>query len=220
MAIITSAGLTDLYNQRTFNKNGSTVTLKKISETEWILFGDLAEGDSEGFVVESSTDLPSEIGQPFGGGYYIGDITIEDGGEDDGTYAVIMGGAESEEQLAWKTPPSRTPGATSNTNGLANTLAMQASNPTAHHAGMYCLGYDGGGFSDWYMPSEWEMMLTYTNKQQLSALGLEDQNYWVSEQFEYADNDAIYQDHASGSWPKAVQSSIYRVRPVRRIIRA
>ena len=49
MAIITSAGLTDLYNQRTFNKNGSTVTLKKISETEWFLFGDLAEGDSEGF---------------------------------------------------------------------------------------------------------------------------------------------------------------------------
>lgn len=40
MAIITAAGLTDLYNQRTFNKNGSTVTLKKISETEWLLFGD------------------------------------------------------------------------------------------------------------------------------------------------------------------------------------
>lgn len=49
MAIITAAGLTDLYNQRTFNKNGTTITLKKISETEWLLFGDLAEGDSGGF---------------------------------------------------------------------------------------------------------------------------------------------------------------------------
>lgn len=54
MAIITAAGLSDLYNQRAFNKNGSTVTLKKISETEWLLFGDLAEGDSEGFVSEPS----------------------------------------------------------------------------------------------------------------------------------------------------------------------
>lgn len=53
MAIITAAGLTDLSNQRAFNKNGSTVTLKKISDTEWILFGDLAEGDSEGFVTNS-----------------------------------------------------------------------------------------------------------------------------------------------------------------------
>lgn len=57
MAIITAAGLTDLYNQRTFNKNGSTVTLKKISETEWLLFGDLAEGDSAGFPAPFSCDV-------------------------------------------------------------------------------------------------------------------------------------------------------------------
>lgn len=55
MAIITAAGLTDLYSQRVFNKNGSTVTLKKISETDWLLFGDLAEGDSEGFSGGSNT---------------------------------------------------------------------------------------------------------------------------------------------------------------------
>lgn len=55
--IITAAGLTDTINQRAFNKNGSTVTLKKISETEWLLFGDLAEGDSEGFVTNSQFEF-------------------------------------------------------------------------------------------------------------------------------------------------------------------
>ena len=57
MTIVTSGELTDLYNQRTFRANGSTVTLKKVSETEWILFGDLAEGDSEGFTYPLSCDV-------------------------------------------------------------------------------------------------------------------------------------------------------------------
>lgn len=59
MAIITAAGLSDLYNQRAFNKNGSTVTLKKISETDWLLFGDIAEGDSEGFTGDELGEINS-----------------------------------------------------------------------------------------------------------------------------------------------------------------
>lgn len=50
MTIITAAGLASLNDyQSPFNKNGSVITLKKISETDWLLFGDIAEGDSEGF---------------------------------------------------------------------------------------------------------------------------------------------------------------------------
>lgn len=36
--------------------------------------------------------LPTVIGEPYGGGFYIGDISIADGGADDGTYVIIMGG--------------------------------------------------------------------------------------------------------------------------------
>lgn len=60
MAIITSAGLSTPDTVPLFNKNGSIVTLKKISETDWLLFGDLAEGDSEGFVQESSLSCESQ----------------------------------------------------------------------------------------------------------------------------------------------------------------
>lgn len=49
MAIITAAGLSTPDIVPAFNRNGSVVTLKKISETDWLLFGDVAEGDSEGF---------------------------------------------------------------------------------------------------------------------------------------------------------------------------
>lgn len=49
MTIFTAAGTALIGENIPFNKNGSIVTLKKISETDWLLFGDLAEGDSEGF---------------------------------------------------------------------------------------------------------------------------------------------------------------------------
>lgn len=47
--IISAAGLVGPWGGSVFNKNGSIVTLKKISETDWLLFGDIAEGGSEGF---------------------------------------------------------------------------------------------------------------------------------------------------------------------------
>jgi hypothetical protein len=49
MAIITAEGLAIPYEEPIFNGNGSVVTLKKISETDWLLFGDLAAGSSTGF---------------------------------------------------------------------------------------------------------------------------------------------------------------------------
>lgn len=56
MTIITAEGLVNPQYSSPFNKNGSVVTLKKISETDWLLFGDIVEGDSEGF---PPGDVPS-----------------------------------------------------------------------------------------------------------------------------------------------------------------
>lgn len=49
MAIITAEGLAIPSEGPIFNRDGSVLTLKKISETDWLLFGDLAKGDSTGF---------------------------------------------------------------------------------------------------------------------------------------------------------------------------
>lgn len=76
MAIITAAGLSTADIVQVFNRNGSLVKLKKISETDWLLFGDVAEGSSEGFVVE---DPPSPLGD-FA-------LIVGDAGEDGVGYA-------------------------------------------------------------------------------------------------------------------------------------
>jgi len=51
--IITAAGLMKPEDGSVFRANGSVVTLKKISDEDWFLFGDVAEGDSQGFVIEA-----------------------------------------------------------------------------------------------------------------------------------------------------------------------
>lgn len=63
--IITAEGLVSLSDSPPFNKNGSVVTLKKISETDWLLFGDIAEGNSGGFPYggEDLTTSPVEYSE-------------------------------------------------------------------------------------------------------------------------------------------------------------
>lgn len=161
--------------------------------------------------------LPTVIGEEFGGGYYIGDITIADGGEDDGVYAVIMGGPESQAYLAWKNPRSLTPGTESNTNSMANTLAMQANDPVTHYAGMHCLGYDGGGFDDWCMPARHVLSLAWNNRASLGALAMGAQYYWSSTQS--TGTIAWYQSFSSGTETTSSKTNSERVRPVRQLKR-
>lgn len=175
--------------------------------------GDIIQVHWEGYVIKP---LPSVIGEEFGGGYYIGNITIADGGEDDGEYAIIMGRSESQsDNLAWKNSSSSTPGTVSTTNGMANTLAMQADSPTPHHAGMYCLGYSGGGFDDWYMPAKDELNLAWVNHSLLAVLAMEGHRYWSSTE-----------DSGHSGWDQMFNSGIqsvntknwaFSVRPVRRL---
>lgn len=169
-------------------------------------------------LVEPAPILPTVIGEEFGGGYYIGDITIGDGGGDDGVYAVIMGGPESQATLAWKSPRSSTPGTDSNTNGMANTLAMQANDPVIHYAGMYCLGYGGGGFDDWYLPAKDELNLAWVNRSQLVVLAMEAQYYWSSSQTSTVNAWSQYFGNGIQSNGNLKDTS-YRVRPVRKLRR-
>ena len=164
--------------------------------------------------------LPTTIGEPFGGGYYIGDITVADGGADDGTYAVIMGGPESQAPttLSWKNPRSDNPGTYSETNGRANTLSMQADDPVTHYAGMYCLSYGGGGYDDWYLAAKDELNLAWTNIAALSALAVNAGYYWSSTEFS-ADYSRL-QDLSTGQQSLDRKDRLYRVRPVRRLLRA
>lgn len=108
--------------------------------------------------------IPITPGTPFGGGFYAGRIT-----QDDGAYALIIADKEAEQSLKWDTkeynpnrpsfPPPR-PGTDNNYDGLANSMAADVAQLEAIY---YCRRYSGGGHTDWYLGSPLEMEVCYRN---------------------------------------------------------
>ena len=99
--------------------------------------------------------LPTVIGQPFGGGFYMGVMRFSDG-----DYLIIDAGKASETSLAYKTSNTADSGTASFHDGWANTNAI---NDALHPAAKYCRDYRGGGFDDWYLPARDEQELRYRN---------------------------------------------------------
>jgi len=46
-------------------------------------------------------------------------------------------------------------------NGALNTAAIVSQNATPNKAATLCVAYTGGGFTDWYLPSRWELRELY-----------------------------------------------------------
>lgn len=101
--------------------------------------------------------LPA-IGEPYGGGYYAGDISY--GGKN---YHLVIADKAAEIQAAYRTGYPVPTGMGSSTDGYANTAAMEGLGISAYPAGQQCRSHAGGGFSDWYMPAIDELVLLFTN---------------------------------------------------------
>ena len=123
------------------------------------------------------TTLPTQAGTPYGGGYYIGNFVT--GGH---TYALIDAGAagdmmgsitdsdwgmDGEGTTYYWTPPYPI---TDSNNGTSNTtlLFYQCSNDYGQQgsydltlAAVHCPNWRGGGYADWYLPSENEQEVLY-----------------------------------------------------------
>lgn len=123
-------------------------------------------GDEEVFSDEVLIDttpaepLPTVFGEPYGGGFYAGEIQYPDGQ----WYKLIVADIAADIAGAtWKTSNSITDGADSLTDGVANTSSMIAAGITLHPAANHCINYSGGGNSDWYMPAKDELNVIYQN---------------------------------------------------------
>lgn len=90
-------------------------------------------------------------GDPFGGGFYIGNYN---------GHHYIVSDKSAEASLRWKTIASTTPGASSETDGWANTNAMDSA---THPAAQHCKNYGGGGYDDWFLPARNELNLFWIN---------------------------------------------------------
>jgi len=107
-------------------------------------------------------DLPTIIGEPFGGGFYAGDIQYPDGQ----WYKLIVADVSADitgTNSRWKTSNTDTPGTDHLTNGVSNTAAMIAAGIELHPAAAHCIDHRGGGNADWYMPAKDELNVIYQN---------------------------------------------------------
>jgi hypothetical protein len=108
------------------------------------------------------------------------------------------------------------PGATGTAigTGLANTNAIVAQNgPGSTYAAGLARAYDGGGYTDWYLPSQDELNQLYVNRVAIGG-GFGGLGYWSSS--EYSASEAWYQSFGTGAQNPGIKSQYtYTVRPVR-----
>lgn len=170
-------------------------------------------------------DLPTIIGEPFGGGFYAGDI------ESDGQwYKLIVADVVADitgSDSRWKTASSTTPNTGHLTDGLANTSAMIAAGIELHPAASHCIDHRGGGNADWYMPAKDELNVIYQNLgynrpncppdfQSGGPQAFSNAYYWASTQ--YSSSYAWGQRFSDGLQNYTSKDrTTRRVRPVRRL---
>ena len=99
------------------------------------------------------------IGEPYGGGYYVGQISTT--GDGVANYNLVVGPLSTAQSTGnWKTVNTATSGTDSTIDGPANSAAM---NNATHPAAYFCEGLTIGGYSDWYLPALYELELCYYN---------------------------------------------------------
>jgi hypothetical protein len=122
------------------------------------------------WLVSAKQYIPAVIGESFGGGYFAGYISHTADGNP--THALIVApratGATGSSytlttSLQWKTANTTTADTTSAFDGVANTAAMVTAGIANHPAAEFCVNLNIGGFTDWYLPSRYEMDIAYFN---------------------------------------------------------
>ena len=147
---------------------------------------------------------------PEQGGIYLGIMPGDDGKPD---YHLILSGKDGEfKDKSWGGYGTDEPGAKSDNDGWANTMALLDSD-TAHPAiDMAEEFVCSNGFYDWYVPARNELRLAYiTAKQHFDT----DTHYWSSTQS--SDDDAWLQYFHGGNQGYGTKEFEARVRLVRRI---
>jgi Protein of unknown function (DUF1566) len=92
--------------------------------------------------------------------------------------------------------------------GKSNTMMV-----SQYPASTLCLSYTGGGFTDWYLPSRFELNLMYLNLNLLGLGNFAGSFYWSSSEFNAT--DAHYQNFYNGLQDHILKLSSFHVRAVR-----
>ena len=96
--------------------------------------------------------------------------------------------------------------------GKSNTAAIIAQSNTANCAATICTAFNGGGFTDWFLPSRDEMTQWYNQKSYFTSVNT-GREYWTSSETASDGGYAIYM--VTGGISVKGKSSGYLSRPMR-----
>jgi hypothetical protein len=173
-----------------------------------------AIGTSTSSAFSTSSTQPIAIGDTLEGGivFY---LDGSGGGK-------VCAAADQSAGIKWALPAYQStsvpsPGATSTTNGAANTDAIIAQTGQAAantYAAGLCRTYDGGGFNDWYLPATNELDLMHDNLHVAGLGGFSSVWYWTSNEF--SNTHGYFQNFSGGGITGVNKITSYlRVRAVR-----
>lgn len=109
-------------------------------------------------ILQAMINKTTEIGDPFGGGYYAGLISTSANGIAD--YVLVVAPVSSGQTTTTWGPLATSTGATSFIDGPGNSALL---NNSSYPAAFFCKGLTIGGFSDWYLPAFDELEICYFN---------------------------------------------------------
>ncbi len=184
------------------------------------LFGSDSNGDQVQFDMTDFGGGSHYIGELVGGG-----IVVALWKEGTTEKALIASLTNLSTGIQWALPAFQStligPAAQSFSDGLGNTNAIIAQT-TAPAANTYAAGlarlHSGGGYNDWYLPSNWELNMCYNSAAIVNkVLGTDsftgNASYWSST--EYISNYAWYFNFISGLASFNFKYNSYYVRAVR-----
>ncbi|MCM2343552.1 MAG: hypothetical protein NDJ24_03250 [Alphaproteobacteria bacterium] len=154
-----------------------------------------------------------------GGGVYAAcgssyNLVATPGGCTNSTTPTCAGGPDTTTK-AWGSQGLLRDGVSNYLDGPQNSVNLMAyvaqEGAGAHPAAEYCRDMTYGGFSDWYLPSDSEVMVLYGARNVIG--GWVAASYWSSRQ---SDASNTFNIDSAGAWPANTKSNAYRVRCVRR----
>ena len=163
-----------------------------------------------------ATGLAHYIGDLYGGGIIVS--TWKDGSGEHGLIASLTDLTPA----AWDSLLFTQIGAESPYNGNDNTSAIVGWPGTGNCAALICANYNGGGYSDWYLPARWELEQCYNALMIVgrvlgAANNFKPGFYWSSTEWAYNNGGyAWFEDFARGYNSLSTNDGVYNVRAVRR----